>query len=101
MRSPARWRNCVGTTGARTPSDDSAGFVERRDRFEAASRRDYVLSILMAAAGLVAGWIGATARLRTGARLLIVAGGPLLSLMLVLILLFLLEQRWEGRPRRP
>jgi len=81
------------------PPTTPLGFVERRDRLEAASRRDYVLSILMAAAGLVAGWIGATALLRTGARLFIVAGAPLLSLILVLFLLFLLEQRWEARAR--
>src|SRR6266516_1955533 len=53
----------------------------------------------MAATGLVAGWIGARALLRTGARLFFVAGAPLLSLVLVLLLLFLLEQRWEARAR--
>ena len=81
------------------PPTNPLAFAERRDRLEAASRRDYVVSILMAATGLVAGWIGARALLRTGARLFFVAGAPLLSLVLVLFLLFLLEQRWEARAR--
>src|SRR5438045_3323648 len=81
------------------PPTTPMAFVERRDRLEAASRRDYLLSILMAAAGLAPGWIGTRALLRTGAPLFFVAGAPLLSLVLVLFLLFLLEQRWEARAR--
>ena len=81
------------------PPTSPMAFAERRDRLEAASRREYVVSIIIAATGLVAGWIGARALLRTGARLFFVAGAPLSSLVLVLFLLLLLEQRWEARAR--
>src|SRR6266480_1147264 len=86
-------------TARALPPTTPAVFVECRDRLEGATRRDYAAAGLVAIAAIAGGVIGARTLLRSGASLFFVAGAPLLPLIIALLVLFVLEGRWEARAR--
>ena len=73
-------------------------FLERRDKLDSGSTRDYATSVIVGVSGLVGGCFAAKVLISRGATLLGIVA-PILTLAAVLLFIASLLNRWEARAR--